>query len=258
MDEEIEIRLKGDGIEPGLVRSRELAELLEAIEDLVVAETLQAHAQIHKEDLIIGLYEMADESIGLKFKTSRASVVLPAYRSAMQAIGRQDFAALTPQTIKSLQVISGFTRRHRCFAEMRISGQAAPVATISPDTEVPLPASIHGITEIAGKVLRVGGKLPRTMIQLFDGRVVYCDVPVDLAKELGHRLYSTVIFHGLASWSAKTLELEEFAINRISELPQRDPSQVLEELGALVGSQFSLVTDVPAFVAGIRRSGELV
>ncbi len=40
MDEEIQIRLKGKGIKPGLIRSKEIAEILESIEEMVVAETL--------------------------------------------------------------------------------------------------------------------------------------------------------------------------------------------------------------------------
>lgn len=42
MDEEIRIRLKGQGIRPGLIRSKEIAEILESIEDMVVSETLKA------------------------------------------------------------------------------------------------------------------------------------------------------------------------------------------------------------------------
>lgn len=256
MDSRIELRLTGEGIKPGTVRSQEIAELLEALEDLVTSQALLDNPQLNKDDIVVGLYEIADQSIGLRFKTTLASLVVPAFISATQAVAHDDFDSISPQSIKALQVVSAFTKRHHCLAEMKISERELPLATISPETIIPLPISIHGPTEVAGKVLRVGGKVPRAMIELLHGTVIYCDLPVELAKELGHRLYSTVIFHGMASWNSRTFELEEFSLSHIDEFPQRHPSEVMGELAQLIGSQFSPIRDVPEFVTNLRRDGE--
>jgi hypothetical protein len=53
MDEEIRIRLKGEGISPGLIRSKEIAEILESVEDMVVAEALKADPTLSKEHIIV-------------------------------------------------------------------------------------------------------------------------------------------------------------------------------------------------------------
>jgi hypothetical protein len=70
MDNEIQIRLKGTDVKPGLIRSKDIAEILEYIEDFVVYQALQTDNELKKEDIIVGLYQIEDKSIGLKFKTT--------------------------------------------------------------------------------------------------------------------------------------------------------------------------------------------
>lgn len=257
MDDEIEFRLRGDGIKPGLVRSHEIAEILEAVESFVTSEVLAHDSTVSREDIVVGLYEIADESIGLRFRTTMAAVAIPAFLSATSAISKSEFDALAPQSLKPLKVVASFARRHNCFAELKLPRAVAPLALITPETNVPEPSRIAGNTEIVGKVLRIGGKVPRAMIELLDGTVIYCDVAWEVARELGHRLYSLVILVGSAAWDAGTIELQDFTIKSFKEFPRKDPLQVFQSLRTEVGGIFDEVEDVAAFVSRLRQNGEV-
>jgi hypothetical protein len=254
MDEELKIRLRGEGIKPGLVRSKEIAEILESIEEMAVAEAIKQNPELNREDIIVGFYAIEDESIGLKFKTTFAAAVVAAFVSAVESVERKDFDSLTPQSMNSLKVVSSFSRRHSCDAIFG-SSENSEITIISPGTEIPSPSYIFGQTEILGKIIRVGGKNPKAMIELMDGSTLYCEVPEDIAKELGHKLYSLAKFEGTAKWESKTLELDEFKIHKVNEFPNADPAKILGELAGMVGSAFSGIKDVPDFVSHLRNDG---
>lgn len=254
MDEELNIRLKGQGVKPGLIRSKEIAEILESIEEMAIAEALKVNPDIHREEIIVGFYAIEDESIGLRFKTTFSAAVVPAFVAALEAVERNEFEALTPQSVNSLKVVSSFSKRHSCDAIIGSSSNKQ-ITVISPNTEIPSPSYIYGQTEILGKIIRVGGKTPKAMIELTDGSALYCEVPEDIAKELGHKLYSLAKFEGTAKWETQTLELDEFRIHTVREFPNMDPSKVLGELSGVVGSEFTGIKNVLDFVSDLRNGG---
>lgn len=256
VDEAIEIRLRGAGMKPGLVRSHEIAEILAAIEDMVIAESLKREPSLRKEDIVVGLYEVVDESLGLHFKSSIAAIAIPAFVAFSQAMASNNYEAISQQSLKPLHIISGFVKRHEAVAELKISGTASPLAIITPNTLIPQGSKIAGATEIAAKILRVGGKVPKAMLELQDGSVIYCEIPVGLAIQLGHRLYETAIFTGNATWNSLTLEIEEFSINGLAEYPKQKPMETLEQLRSFVGNNLKESRDVNALVTFLRRTGE--
>ncbi|QPK64006.1 hypothetical protein IVG45_03240 [Methylomonas sp. LL1] len=251
MEDIIRIRLKGKGISPGLIRSREIAEILESIEDMVIYETLKSQPTLSKDDIVVGIMEIEDKSIGLNFKTSLANIIIPILITTTQAINNNEFDSLTSNTLKSLQTISNFSRKHNCDAIFGIGNQLE-IATITPSTEIPTPTYIEGLSEIIGKVIRVGGKKPKAMIELTDGSTIYCEVPEDVAKELGHQLYSLARFYGLAKWDSKTLELEEFKITSAEEFQSKDVNMIFKDLANIIGDQLNNITDVEKYVSNIR------
>lgn len=253
MEDTIEIRLRGEGITPGLIRSHELAELMEALEDLVTAETLKNNLSLKKEELVVGLYEIADKSIGLKFKTSHPAIAIPAFSAAAYDLATGNLDSLASQSIKSIHVISAFTKRHSAVTEFKVQGIEQPIAVITPDTFIPSPHKIVGQTEIFAKVLRVGGKVSKAMLELQDGSVIYSEVPVDIAIKLGHHLYKTAIFSGTAKWCPNSLELEEFSISGFYDFPTRSPEETFSEIRALAKEQFDKITSVDEFVSSTRR-----
>lgn len=252
----IEIRLVGDGVRPGLIRSHEIADILKAIEDIVAYESLSLDPSVKKDELVIGLYEIADASLGLRFKSSYAALAMSAFIATSEAIASSNFAALAPQSLKALEIISSFTRKHNAIAEFKIVDTNTVFAEIRPDTEIPKALNISGNTELIAKVIRVGGKNPRAMLELSDGSVIYCDIPVEVAIELGHRLYEPVIFSGMATWNASTLEVEEFKVYGFKEMPTKNPLDTFSAINKLIGNQLTNI-DVVEFVSSLRRDGDI-
>lgn len=253
MTEDIEIRLKGEGIRPGLVRSHELAEILEAVEDFVTYEAERASPDVRREDLVVGLFAIADESIGLRFKASLAAITLPAFIGASQLIANGSFHDLAPQSRKALQTIAGFAKRHEATAEFKVAGRELPIATITSETSIPEEVRISGLTEITAKTIRVGGKMPRAMLELLDGTVIYCEVSSEIAIELGHHLYRLGKFSGQATWIAADLLLDEFQILGFYPFPARDAIEMFTELRAAIGGGLEQLGSVDDLVTRLRR-----
>ncbi|MCG8088236.1 MAG: hypothetical protein JAY62_00650 [Candidatus Thiodiazotropha endolucinida] len=254
MEDELSIRLRGEGVKPGLIRSKEIAEILEAIEEMAIAEAIKADPTLHRDDIVVGFYAIEDKSIGLRFKTTFTTTVLTAFVSAALAVQNKDFENLTPQSLNSLRLISGFSKKHSCNAIIG-TGLSEDLATITPSTVIPSATFILGRTEVLGRVVRVGGKTPKAMIELVDGTTLYCGVPEDIAKELGRRLYSLARFEGYAKWDSKTLDLEDLQIFSVKEFPNNDPREVLREIASLVGNEFEGLGDVIEFVSTLRNDG---
>lgn len=254
MDEKIKIRLRGNGVKPGQIRSKDIAEILESIEDLVIAETMKTNPTLNKDEIVVGIYAIEDESIGLKFKTTLAAFVIPAFISAINSIDRNDFDSLAPQSLNSLKTISSFTKKYACDAIIG-SGTLNETTIITPATEIPQPTYIYGQTEIIGKVIRVGGKSPKAMIELTDGSTLYCEVPEPIAKELGHQLYSLARFAGYAKWNSKTLDLDEFTITSVNEFTNTAPELIIQELASLFGDKFLKIENVDNFISNLRQNG---
>lgn len=253
MNEAIEIRLRGEGVKPGLIRSHELAEILSAVEDIVIAETVRRDPNAKRDDIVVGLYEIADESIGLKFKTTLAAIAIPAFVAASHSVSIGEFGQLSPLSLKPLQVIAGFAKRHDAIAEFKVGTSSVPIAEITPFTLIPQEPKIAGSTEICAKVLRVGGKVPKAMLELQDGTVIYCEIPVERAIELGRRLYETALFTGNAVWSAATFDLEEFTITGFREGPTEDPYETLIRIREYMNPALLYESSVLEIVSQLRR-----
>ena len=253
MNEAIEIRLRGAGVKPGLIRSHELAEILSAVEDIVIAETVRKNPNAKREDIVVGLYEIADESIGLKFRTTLAAIAVPAFIAASHSVSIGEFDQLSPLSLKPLQVIAGFAKRHDAIAEFKVGSSSTPIAEINPFTLIPKEPKIAGSTEICAKILRVGGKVPKAMLELQDGTVIYCEIPVERAIELAHQLYETALFTGNAVWNAATFDLEEFTITGFRDAPTGDPYEALVQVREYMNPALLNQKSVSDIVSYLRR-----
>lgn len=256
MTSSISLRLSGPSISPGNVKSKELAEILEAMEDMIASEVIKENPKIKKDEIVIGLCEIGNNSVGLKFKYTHNRYVLACYLALTAAIQSNHFEELTPQSIKSLRTISSFTQKHQCIAKFTEETKKDILAEITPDTIIPTAGTIKGETTIYGKVIRVGGKKPRATVETIDGVILYCDLDVDLAKILGHKLYTTVTLHGNAVWDHHNFSLEEFEIKEVDDFGALNPDDSCNQMRAIIGKFFKKITDVPGFVTVVRNGEE--
>ena len=252
MDDIISIRLEGNGVSPGFIRSREIAEIIEGVEDMIIAEVIKADPKCTRDEIIVGIYKIENKSIGLAFKTTVASLAIPAFIGVTNAISHEGYEHLTPQALKSLRTISRFTKKHYCNAIFAVN-DGASLAVLRPSIDIPEDIVIEGRSEIIGKVLRVGGKTPKALIETTDGSLVYCDVGKEEAKSMGHMLYSLARFTGKCTWNTRTKKLIDLHIDSVEQFADCEIASSLQKLALLAGACFSAIEDVPSYVSKLRR-----
>ncbi len=246
------IRIIGKNIEPGLIKSKELANILASVEDMIASIMEKEDHTIRKEDVIIGLKELSGGSIKLKFSSIIPAVAISAFMIAATAVNNRNYENLPRSSLNSLVNIASFTKKHNCSAELIRLEPENTVAVISSETEINIKPPIIGETTIYGKILRVGGKTPKVMIETLEGKVIYCDVDLNLAKKLGQKLYEFVSLSGVAKWDAHDLVLEDFHIKNIGGYEGQSISSTIKELSSAIGSYFKDIVDVKSYISEIR------
>lgn len=252
----VTLRLSGRDMIPGEVRSRELAEVIASFEEMIACVVADRHENIKKDDVSIGISSLAGGSIRLEFRSLWARVVLAAYLSVAHAVSENKFTSLPDNSIRALDKIIAFTRRHNCVAEFRNPDNDELIASITPETNTEISNLILGQTTIYGRILRVGGKKPRVMVETTSGSSLFCDVSFEIAQQLGKRLYEFAEFSGTASWNPHNWEIKEFRIESFTPNNIKTPEQTMNELRELVGRYFDDIDDVESYVSSIRRASE--
>lgn len=255
----IEMHITGTGIKPGVIRSKEIGEVITAFEEMIAAYVTHTNSTLKKESVVVSLFAIQDGSLVFQFSPNLIELTVPAAKNIAEAIKRNDYRLLPDGTMKGLQEISKFTRRHNCDAEFYTqNGQPVHLATMTPDTEIPVEAPLNGETVIYGEVTRVGGADPKVQFRTIDGHLVYCDITKELAREIGAKLYMRVGLRGQASWNARTLKIESFVAEEIILYQNTPISKAFDELRTAVGDVFDTVSDVDECARQLRVYGDMV
>ncbi|WP_157620090.1 hypothetical protein [Synechococcus sp. PCC 7335] len=253
----IEIRLKGDGMMPGLVRSRDLAQLIEAVEDMIAAEVVASNSDIKKDQIVIGLADVVPGSVTLAFASSTDELTTPALEKIARSLANNDFYALPEDSVKSLRVISKFSQARNCTAEIyAVNGDKKLLAAITPETHIQDYEPIKGETIIYGVVTRVGGAnedSPTIQIRTIEGRLIYCTANRKTAKIAAQRLYQQIGLIGMAEWDVKTYEIKAFTVTEISSYEMTPLPEAVESLSQNYGQHFDAIDDVDSFVRELRE-----
>lgn len=253
----IEIRLKGEGMTPGLVRSRDLAQLIEAVEDMIAAEVAANNSDIKKEQIVIGLADVAPGSVTLAFASSADTLTTPALEKIANSVKTNDFYALPEDSIKSLRAISKFSQARKCTAEIyAVNGDRKLLAAITPETHIQDCEPIKGETIIYGVVTRVGGAnedSPTIQIRTIEGRLIYCTANRKNAKIAAQRLYQQIGLIGIAEWDIKTYEIKAFTVTGFSSYEMTPLSEAVESISQSYGQHFDAIDDVDSFVRELRE-----
>lgn len=249
----VEVRFAGNNIKPDKIRSKELAELIASYEDAIASILVHENPELSKDTITVSLVAIGKSSIGLQFLPNLEELTFPAASRIAKSISRNDYSDLPHHAVESLRSISSFTKRHGCDAEFRaVNGESKVEATLHPTTVIPTTPKLIGETILYGEVKRVGGASPRVMITTLEGDTVYCDLSEALAIELGHRLYTDVGLKGKATWNAKTLELDAFVVESITDYSSISAPDAFAELRDLIGDDFADIEDVQEYVTSLR------
>ena len=118
-DKRIEIRLVGEGVAPGLIRSKEIAEVITAVEEMIAAMVEHENPQIKADEVLIGLSGVTGGRMTLGFTPSMEALTVPAAETVMRAIDEQQFEGLPHGTLVGLRKLHAFTRQHEVTTEFR-------------------------------------------------------------------------------------------------------------------------------------------
>lgn len=255
MDNNLQVRFTGSGMKPGLIRSKEIAQIIESFEEMVVATVLRENPELKRETLVVGLTSITDESLGLQFTANATDLMIPAAARIITAIAANNVSHLPSATISAIRHIKAFVARHDCEAEMKANRVSGPpvTATITAITDIPSVPAITGETTLYGEISRVGGTSPRVQFKSIAGELIYFDITAEMARQLGSKLYTRVALHGQARWNSDTLEIEDFKIHEIAGYKNTSLKDAFVELRKISGSVFDDIENVEQFATDLRR-----
>jgi hypothetical protein len=252
-DTAIEIRLSGKSMVPGTIRSKEIAEVITAIEDMIASLVLQKNPDLGRDSVIVGLADIQQKSIGLIFKPNLPDLVLPATLQIGNSIATGDFSRLPSKALAALEVLTGFARKHDCEAELAThNGKRQQLAIITPATKIPARELLNGETVVYGEITRVGGADPKIQFKTLDGQLIYCTATKLMVKKAGEQLYTKVGMRGAAKWDPETNAIDELHVTAILDYVETPLTDAFEQLSVLIGKSFSTVDDVSSFAKELR------
>ena len=254
--EELEVRVTGEGIQPGTLRSREIGEIIRAFEDMVAAKVASQVPELRSDEIVVGLYSIEAGSLRLKFRSPVMTAVLPAYVALAAAVTTADFREVPNASLRAMREIVAFASRHECAVQLWAPGASRASAEVSAATVVPEALLAEGETTLVGRVLRVGGRSPRAMVETIQGETVFCDVSREVAQSLGHRLYEWVELSGTAEWNPDDWSVESFRVASAQTAASTAPRVTLRELARVVGEVFADIGDVTGYVRRLRQGAE--
>ncbi len=261
----IEIRLIGDNITPNKFSSRDIGELISAIEQMLAPIIARDNPALGIEDseVVVGLALIQHGSYILQFQTPYEEEALKAYDKVTVSIATQKYAALPAKSIEALKIVRKIARKHNTEAQFwKKNGAYEQLATLSTNTridaEIP---TIQGKTTLYGTVISVGGEdPPRVKLRLINSMAMICRVTrrdgLKVARELGQHLYSVVGVRGTAIWDVRDMTLLDFHVEELTPYRQTSIENAIESLYKIAGKDYEDVDDIDMVIAEIRGSDE--
>jgi len=255
--EYIEISFSGNNISPDKVKVGDIADILKAIEVMIESQVYQKHPEIKKEQVIIGFTRIKSSSIDLQFRSPLPEITFPAFSEIGRGINQRDFSNLPSVSYKAFGIISAFTKKQQCTAELiHQDGKRKSIAVITPDIIIKRPQPLKGETIVYATVVRVGGKEPKVEIETINGCTLFCDAPYEVTKKLGTKLYQTVGLIGIAEWDLDLIDIEQFEIKDVIDYEQIPIKDAINELAKITRTYYSDIIDVEKYISSIRGSDE--
>ncbi len=240
--------------------ARELAELIIAAEEAIASVALQRNPALNPDEIVVGLVQIEEKSLGLSFASPSPDVVGAAFKEIAESVANLSFGGLPTKSLRGLRILADFNTTHHCRAQFWNGELNArePLAEMDVGFEKYLPEEhfIRGETVIYGKVERVGGVDPKVRVRVSEHEVVSCRLNEDLAKELGVHLYSEVGLRGQATWDAKDQSLAYFRVDEILPFENAGAVSAACALRDAAAGAYDAIADVPAFVRGLRGEDE--
>src|SRR4051794_1202163 len=117
MSEQLQIRFVGnENIKPTKIRSRELAQVIQAYENAISTLVVEQNPEVAKDVIAISLVDIADQSIGLTFAPNLPTLTMPAAFQIADAIRLNRFENINFRVRDDLRKIASFITKRGCHA----------------------------------------------------------------------------------------------------------------------------------------------
>jgi len=252
-ESQYELRFLGQDMSPEKVSASDLGDLIESFESLLITNALKDNPNLKKEDLSISLVSIKKGSLALGVSLHQPIIQAPIIKKISKDITRNDFSEYSGKEIEYLKSIFGFTKKHRCTAQISEGSEVKTLlAEITSETQISPTSLITGETTIYGRIFAVGGIVPNVHIETPSGEKLICKVNLQLAKVLANRLYGWVGLIGKARWDSKFFQIQDFEIEEILDYEPGSTLKTIEELKKTYGKYFKDITDVEHFMDDLR------
>lgn len=254
----IEVRVTGEGFSLETIRPGKVTRYLNSIEAFVMAIVKHDNPELDlARDGALGFTSIHPGSFVAGLISPHVEVGR-AWRKASRAIECGDFSNFPSEATREFREFITFNRRHNTEAEFwEYNGTHHRLTVVTSETKVPDPVLVSGRTTLYGKLLRIGGESsPTAQIRFTDASSVTCQVQsTELASSMAERLYETIGVRGTGKWESKSLELQEFRIEELTDYRQTSLTEAFESLREVAGKYYEEIEDVNAFVAELRGRG---
>ncbi|MBF0241006.1 MAG: hypothetical protein HQK64_00820 [Desulfamplus sp.] len=255
MDNLLELLLSGGGIKPANVRSKDIAEVIASVEDMIASVVIRDNPELKKENIIIGLSGIYDCCINMTFQANLKPLTIPAINEIINSITNKVYQHLPFSSLESIRKISKFTYNYNCEAKIKTNdGKKALEAVINPETRIPITNAsvLTGETTLYGEIKKAGGEEPKIQFKPNNDKIISCRATKELTKKAGSLLYTQVALEGIAQWDTETLDIKDFTISEITEHEQLSPIPSFKELADAIGDWADGITDVNSYSYKIR------
>jgi hypothetical protein len=237
-------RLSGESIKPHVFSAREIATIIQNLEEACRSVAKNEKPQLDESTLFISLVEIRDESAGLKFVPSY-SEVSAAFILLASSFSNGDFDRIPPRAINNLKEIQKVISHKPGCVGTFFSGRTR-LSTIDKDTEIEIPTTgiIEGETTLYGQIRRVGGSDPKIIFRLHNGDNLSLEVSESTAKSFGPRLYEEVGIKGIARWSYADNKILSFSVEQLINFKDTPVSIAFDELRGSIGKYWDEIEDV--------------
>lgn len=233
-DEILELKFDGNGINPGVVRPHEIAELIISFEKSLLITIKKQYPEIDTEELLFSFDIINDKSLDLGFIPKRIKeIVLSGYTAISICFSTGNFSDLDNEAIEHLKTFTKFSKRYNCIGYLNHNGKT--LSSFNPNTEISInkPKIIRGEATIFGKVIDSGGEKPNVHIKINDEYVLIFKTSELNAQKLAAKLYQKVALNGIAKWDADTFKIEDFVLNDILEYSPGNTLSAINKLKSI-------------------------
>ena len=216
----LELKFKGDDIEPSKVSITELISILSAYNGAIRSLVEITDPLIDIDDDFISLIEIGNNSFGLKTIVKKyKDLARNAFYSLAIAASTGDISDLPGKASAAIRIFGKFNEKWNCYTHFGYIDKNQSFKEISFFKRVAISKVKHfkDSKTFYGELVKIGGEVPKAHILSINGSYINADLTKEEVLLYNSLLYKEVKVKGQARYSGETLKLSSFKVESIEE-----------------------------------------